>query len=134
MVSFTPGLRAAGTDWVGGWVGRRVGPNAVAKVKLSLCLTKHHTMKAYWGGGIAPRILDLGTRRMHVVSFTLLPLYPLGKSARYHLVWGGGVSRSGCGAQEKRIPSLPLSVIEPRSSSPQPVLCTDCVIRTPHHV
>jgi hypothetical protein len=28
------------------------------KVKLSLCLTKHHTMKAYWGsGGIAPRIL-----------------------------------------------------------------------------
>jgi hypothetical protein len=28
------------------------------KVKLSLCLTKHHVMKAYWGsGGIAPRIL-----------------------------------------------------------------------------
>jgi hypothetical protein len=34
------------------------------KVKLSLCLTKHDAMKAYyWGsGGIAPRILDLGTR------------------------------------------------------------------------
>jgi hypothetical protein len=33
------------------------------KVKLSLCPTKHHTMKTYWGsGGIAPRILDLGTR------------------------------------------------------------------------
>jgi hypothetical protein len=33
------------------------------KVKLSLCLTKHHAIKAYWGiGGIAPRILDLGTR------------------------------------------------------------------------
>jgi hypothetical protein len=30
------------------------------KVKLSLCLTKHHAMKAYWSGGIAPRILDLG--------------------------------------------------------------------------
>jgi hypothetical protein len=28
-----------------------------------LCLTKHHAMKAYWGSvGIAPRILDLGTR------------------------------------------------------------------------
>jgi hypothetical protein len=28
------------------------------KVKLSLCLTKHHTMKPYWGtGGIAQRIL-----------------------------------------------------------------------------
>jgi hypothetical protein len=34
------------------------------KVKLSLCfLTEHHTIKAYWGsGGIAPRILDFGTR------------------------------------------------------------------------
>jgi hypothetical protein len=30
---------------------------------LSLYSTKHHTMKTYWGsGGIAPRILDLGTR------------------------------------------------------------------------
>jgi hypothetical protein len=28
------------------------------KLKLSLCLAKHHAMKAYWGsGGIAPRIL-----------------------------------------------------------------------------
>jgi hypothetical protein len=34
------------------------------KVKLSLCLTKHQAMKMYWGSrGIAPRILDLGTRR-----------------------------------------------------------------------
>jgi hypothetical protein len=33
------------------------------KVKLSLCLTKHHAMKTYRGiGGIDPRILDLGTR------------------------------------------------------------------------
>jgi hypothetical protein len=33
------------------------------KVKLSLCLTKHHSMKTYWGnGGVSPRILDLGTR------------------------------------------------------------------------
>jgi hypothetical protein len=35
----------------------------VGKVKFSLCLTKHHAMKTYWGnGGIAPRVLDLGTR------------------------------------------------------------------------
>jgi hypothetical protein len=28
------------------------------EVKLSLCLTKHHAMKTYWGSGvIAPRIL-----------------------------------------------------------------------------
>jgi hypothetical protein len=27
-------------------------------VKLSLCLTKHHAMKTYWGsGGVAPLIL-----------------------------------------------------------------------------
>jgi hypothetical protein len=37
--------------------------NVKVKVKLSLCLTKHHAMKTHWGsGGIAPRILDLGTR------------------------------------------------------------------------
>jgi hypothetical protein len=29
----------------------------------SLYLTKHHTTKTYWGGGIAPCILELGTRR-----------------------------------------------------------------------
>jgi len=27
------------------------------------CLTKQHATKVYWGGGIAPRILDLGTKR-----------------------------------------------------------------------
>jgi hypothetical protein len=33
------------------------------KVKLYLCLTKHHAMKTYWGSGdIAPHILDLGIR------------------------------------------------------------------------
>jgi hypothetical protein len=33
------------------------------KGKFSLCLSKHHAIKAYWGcGGIATRILELGTR------------------------------------------------------------------------
>jgi hypothetical protein len=33
------------------------------KVKVSLCLNEQHAMKTYWGsGGIAPRLLDLGTR------------------------------------------------------------------------
>jgi hypothetical protein len=33
------------------------------KLKFSLCLTKHHAMKTYWGSGdTAPRILDFGTR------------------------------------------------------------------------
>jgi hypothetical protein len=32
-------------------------------IKLSLCLSKHYAMKIYReSGGIAPRILDLGTR------------------------------------------------------------------------
>jgi hypothetical protein len=35
----------------------------VVKVKLPLCLAKHHAMKEYEGsGGIASRILNLGTR------------------------------------------------------------------------
>jgi len=47
------------------------------KVKLSLCLTKHHARKTYCGsGGIAPLILDLGTRWRWAVSFTARPLYP----------------------------------------------------------
>jgi hypothetical protein len=32
------------------------------KVKLSLCLIKHHAIKYLGSGGIAPRILDSGTR------------------------------------------------------------------------
>jgi hypothetical protein len=33
------------------------------EVKLPLFLTKHNTIKIYWeSAGIAPRILDLGTR------------------------------------------------------------------------
>jgi len=36
----------------------RIGLNDIVKVKLSLCLNKHHAMKAYWESeGIAPRIL-----------------------------------------------------------------------------
>jgi hypothetical protein len=46
-----------------------------ARVKMSLCLTKHHAMKMNWrSGGIAPHILDFGTRWRWVVSFTLRPL------------------------------------------------------------
>jgi hypothetical protein len=43
-------------------------------------------MKNYWGsGGIAPRILHLGTRWRWVISFSPRPLYPQGKSPRYSL-------------------------------------------------
>jgi len=36
---------------------------ATIKAKLSLCFAEHHAIKAYWkSGGIAPAIIDLGTR------------------------------------------------------------------------
>jgi hypothetical protein len=41
----------------------KIDSKGKVKVKVkSLCLTKHHAMKVYWGsGGIAP-FFDLGTR------------------------------------------------------------------------
>jgi hypothetical protein len=58
-------------------------------------------------GGIAPRILDLGTRRF-VASFTPWSLVSWGKSPRYPLDrrLGGPQSRSGRG-DEKNSQSLP---------------------------
>jgi len=90
-------------------------------VELSLCLTKHHAMKAYWGsGGVALRILDLGNRWRCEVIFTPRLLYPRSKNARYALArrLGGPQSQSGRGGEEKGVPLLPLPGIEPRSSSP----------------
>jgi hypothetical protein len=42
-------------------------------------LTEHHAMKTYWGtGGIAPRILDLGTRWSSAALLTeKYPLLPI---------------------------------------------------------
>jgi hypothetical protein len=65
------------------------------KVKLSLCLTKHHAIKTYCGsGGISSCILDIGTRWGWVVSFMPLPLYPQGKSPWYPLDRGLGGPQS----------------------------------------
>jgi hypothetical protein len=76
------------TFWCGGVTGK--------KVKLSLCLTKHHTMKTYWTcGGIAPCILDLGTRMTLVVSFTPRPIYPQERAPVTHWTGGWVDSRSG---------------------------------------
>jgi hypothetical protein len=53
------------------------------KVKVPLCFTKYHGMKMYWESGrTIPRILNLGTRWMWVISFTHRPLYPQRKSRR----------------------------------------------------
>jgi hypothetical protein len=75
-------------------------------------------MRAYCGsGGVAPRILDLGTRLRWVVNFTPRLLYPQGKSPRYPLDrrLGGPQSRSRRGVEEENSQHLP--EIEPRSSS-----------------
>jgi hypothetical protein len=76
-------------------------------------------MKPYWGsGGIAPRILGLGTRWRWRVSFTPRPLYPKGKSPWYPL----DRSLSEHGGEEKNsqlLQGLELTIIQP---VPQP--CT----------
>jgi hypothetical protein len=98
--------------------------NKRQKVKLSLCLTKHHAMKAYWGrGGIASRIIDLGTRWRWVVSFTPRPLYPQGKLPWYPLDrrLDEPQNRSGHGGEEKNSqPPTGNRTLEPKSSSPAP--------------
>jgi hypothetical protein len=106
------------------------------KVKLSLCLTKHHPMKTYWGSrGIAPRILDIGTRWRWVVSFTPWPLYPQGKSLLYPLDrrLGEPQSRSGRGGEEKNsLPTAGNRTLEPQSSSPQPSAIPTELYRNKH--
>jgi hypothetical protein len=97
------------------------GRHEKVKIKLSLWFfwTEHHVMKEYWGsGGIAPRILDLGTRWRWVVRFTPRPLYPQRKRPGYPLDrrLGGPQSRSGCGGEEKN--SQPLSGFEPSIIQP----------------
>jgi len=65
---------------------RMVWNKVKVNVKLSLCLTKHHAMKTYWGiGGISPRILNLGIRWRWVVSFTPRPIYSRVNSLLYPL-------------------------------------------------
>jgi len=74
------------------------------KVKLSLFLTEHHAMKTYWeSGGRDPRILNVGTRRRKVFSFTSRPPYPRGNNPRYPLDrrLDGPQSRSGRGDEKK---------------------------------
>jgi hypothetical protein len=92
------------------------------KVKLSLCLTKHHAMKTYWGsGGIAPRILGLGTRWRWVVSFNPRPLYPRERASGTYWIGGWLELRDILDTVVKRkIPSLRRKS-NPRTPIVQPV-------------
>jgi len=49
-----------------------------------LNLVPHHE-DVLGSGGVAPRILNLGTEWRGVVSFTVRSLYPKGKGTRYPL-------------------------------------------------
>jgi hypothetical protein len=73
-------------------------------------------------GGIALRILDLGTRLKWVVIFTPRPLYSQRKSPRYPLDrrLGGPQSRSGRGGEDKNsqpLPGLEPPIIQPIAQS-----------------
>jgi hypothetical protein len=72
-------------------------------------------MKIYWGsGGIAPCILDLGTRWRWVVNFTPWPLYPRERAPSTH--WIG--PRAGLDAVVKRKFTSPCQDTNPRLSRP----------------
>jgi hypothetical protein len=95
-----------------------------AKVKLSLCFKWAQRNEGVLGnGGIAPRILDLGTRGRWMVSFTPRPLYPQGKSPWYPLYrrLGGPQSRTRRGDEEKKFPT-PAGTRTPYLPARSPVL------------
>jgi hypothetical protein len=91
--------------------------------KYYCAVTGHHAMKAYEGSrGIAPRILDLGTRWKWVVSFT--PIYFRGKNPLDRRL-GGSHSRSGRGVEKKN--SQPLPGLEPPIIQPVAQRYTYCL-------
>jgi hypothetical protein len=86
------------------------GGKVKGKVVPVLFLNEQQAIKAYCGsGGIAPRILDLGTRWRWVVSFTPRPPYPQGKSLWYLLArrLAGSQRWSGRGGEEKNSQPMP---------------------------
>jgi hypothetical protein len=90
-------------------------------MKLSLCLTKHHTMKTSGSGDIAPRILNLGIVWGWVVSFMLRPLYsPEKNPLDRRQSWPQ--SRSGRGGKEKNPCPSRESKPDRAAHSPLPLL------------
>jgi hypothetical protein len=95
------------------------------KVKLSLCFTGSHAMtttiwRSMVDGCVTARILNLGTGQRWVVNFTLRPLYPQRRISCTHWIGGWVGPRVGLYvvAKRKKIPSLFLPGVEPRSSNP----------------
>jgi hypothetical protein len=106
---FTPRGKAPSSHWIGGWVGRRAGLDAVVKRKIPRfpaiadTRTPDHSARSpalyHWAfpslRSIAPRVLNFGTRWRWVVSFTLLPICPQGRAPGSHWRLGETQSRFG---------------------------------------
>jgi hypothetical protein len=120
---------------------------ARGKSTFALCLSAYHSMNTYpalnwtlrredaWGsGGIALRILNVGTRWGWEVNFTPQPLYTQGNSPQVPLErrLSGPRSRSGRGGEERE-ESLPLPGIEPRSPNPWLGHITDWTTSVPSY-
>jgi hypothetical protein len=81
----------------------------MCKVWYTNCLIMHHAMNMYWvSGGIAPCILNLGTRWRWVACFMPQSLYTHGKNSLYPLVrrLGGQPQPVWTWWQREKIPSL----------------------------
>jgi hypothetical protein len=59
---------------------RRLHESIIKIIKLSLCLTKHYTMKAYWRVDVEIHVFLISALAGGVFSYTLRPLYPRGKA------------------------------------------------------
>jgi hypothetical protein len=125
VVSFTPRLLYSPgnsppprTNWIR---SRRCGEDIPFPCQefnryLSVIINNHYLMTVE---GIAPHCLGSGTRWRWVVSFTLGPFYPRGKSPRYppDRKLGGPRSRSGLCVDEPTVPVTNRTII-PRLSKP----------------
>jgi hypothetical protein len=96
-------------------------------------------MQAYGGNGcVNPHFLDLGTSWMWVVTFTPLPLYPLGESLRYLWIGGRVGPTAGLDGVEKRkfmiLPGIELGPLgrQARSQLLYRLRYPDYAIPTPH--
>jgi hypothetical protein len=111
---------------------RSVTVTLLLRWRILLWLTKYVVMDMYplfnevtsnedvlGSGCIAPRILDLGTRWRWVVSFTPDRFTPGVRTPSIHRIGCWVAPRSSLYAvARKKIPSLPLQGIEPRSPTP----------------
>jgi hypothetical protein len=78
-------------------------------------------MEAYWErGGIAPRILDLGTKWKWMASFTPRPLHPQGNTPGTHWIGAWVDPRASLEAVVRRKIPRPYRNSKAQLSSPQP--------------